>query len=51
MNNQHNLYKTQIIVLEKYSFSFFVKIHAFRVKNFDMSKNEVLKKQAKNTKF
>ena len=30
---------------------FSVKIHAFRVKNFDMLKNEILKKQIKNTRF
>ena len=38
------------IELIKYVF-FSVKLHAFRVKNFDMLKNEILKKQTKNTKF
>ena len=38
------------IELIKYVF-FSVKLHAFRVKNFDMLKNEILKKQAKNSKF
>ena len=28
-----------------------VRIHEFRVKNFNTFKNEILKKQAKNTKF
>ena len=32
----------------KYFFS--VKLHVFGVKNFDVSKKEILKKQAKNTK-
>ena len=32
----------------KYFFS--VKLHVFRVKNFDVLKNEILKEQAKNTK-
>ena len=30
---------------------FSVKVHVFRVKNFDMLKNEILKKQAKSTKI
>ena len=30
---------------------FFVKTHVFRVKNFDMLKNEILKKQAKTQNF
>ena len=30
---------------------FYVKIRVFRVKNFDMLKNKILKKQAKNTTF
>ena len=37
------------IELIKYLF-FYVKIHIFRVKNY-MLKNEILKKQAKNTQF
>ena len=36
--------------LIKYSL-FFVKIHAFIVKKIDMLKNEILKKQTKNTNF
>ena len=31
--------------------SFSVKVHVFRVKNFDMLKNEILKKLTKNTTF
>ena len=30
---------------------FSVKIHVFRVKNFDVFKSEILEKQAKSTKF
>ena len=30
---------------------FSVKVHVFRVKNFDMLKNEILKKLTKNTTF
>ena len=30
---------------------FYVKTNVFRVTNFDVLKNEILKKQAKNTKF
>ena len=37
------------VELIKYFFS--VKIHVFRVKNFDMLKNEILKKQTKITKI
>ena len=33
------------------NFFFSVTIHVFRVKNFDVLKNKILKKQPKNTKF
>ena len=50
-NKIHQLRKLlSEIELIKYLF-FSTRIHVFRVKEFDMLKNEILKKQRKNTKF
>ena len=51
-NKIHQLCKLlSKIELMKYIYIFFfVKIHVFRIKIFDVLKNKILKKQAKNTK-
>ena len=41
----------QNIFIFTYIFKFSVKIHVFKVKNFDMLNSKILKRQIKNTKF
>ena len=44
-------YKIKFTGCVNYILKFSVKIHVFRVKRFDILKNEIFKKQTKNTNF